>query len=76
MISKTKIRGTIQNGLEETRIPCTGCVSNTVFLAHGNSKGEETDTITMQENSKKSGRKERGHEGKSHKQGLTSAKDY
>ena len=36
---------------------------------------EETDTRVMQESSKKYGRKERGHEGKSFKQNLTSAKD-
>ena len=36
---------------------------------------EKTDTRIMQESSKKSGGRERGHEEESPKQGLTNAKD-
>ena len=48
-----------------TGIPCTRSVSHTGYLTHGNSKGdarEGTDRRIMQESSRKSGRKERGHE--------------
>ena len=55
----------IEHGLQGTGIPCTGCVSHTVYLAHGNSKDElqeeGTDTGIMQESIKKSVRKENGH---------------
>ena len=58
-------------------IPCTECLSHTVYLAHWNSKGEAKGRSGhKKESSEKSGRKERGHEGVlSPKQSLTSTED-
>ena len=40
-------------------IPCTGCVSRTGHLAHGNNKGEIRGRSRQQNNSMKYGKKER-----------------
>ena len=69
---KTKIQGTIQHGLQGT-----GCVSHTVYLAHGNSKSEARGRNKHKNNAIVRNLEERnvGMRGKILKQGLTSAKD-
>ena len=37
-LRKTEIQGAIQSGLQGTEIPCTRCVSHTVYLAIANTK--------------------------------------
>ena len=62
-------------------MPCNRCVSHTVYFAHGIARVKVkqevgADTRIMQENSKKYGRKKRGHRRvKSPRQGLTSAEN-
>ena len=63
---------TIGNG-----IPCTRCVSHTVYLAHGNIKDETRGRSRHKNNRLVRNIEERnvGTKGKSPKQGLTNAKD-
>ena len=67
-----------RKGLHGTGIPCTRCVSHTVYLTLGNSKGKARSRSRHKNNSKSVVRnmEESGHyKGKCPKQGLTSAKD-
>ena len=63
----------------EREIPCTVCLSQTGYLAHGNNKGEAIGRNRHKSNCKREVRnlEERnvGTKGKSPKQGLASAND-
>ena len=73
-LQKTKIRGTIQHGLQGPEIPCTGCVSHIGYLRHGNSKGEARGRSRHKNNSKRVARTWTRRK-KSPKQGVASAED-
>ena len=57
-------------------IPCTRCVSHTVYLAHGNSKGEARARNRHKRVVRNMEERKVGTKGKSPKQGLTSAEDH
>ena len=76
-LSRLEIQVTIWYSLQVTGIPCAECVSYTVYLEHGNSKGEARGRCRHKRNSVVRNPEERNVDTKkkSPKEGLISDKD-